>query len=57
MFVYWALRGDKAKGRGVPGHLFAVEPLEQNRRVMEHNLKRHNLTSKVSRHKGLMPSC
>lgn len=51
MFVYWALRGDKANGRGVPGQLFAVEPLEQNRRVMEHNLKRHNLTNKVNRQK------
>jgi len=47
MFVYWALQGDKERGKGLPGKLFAVEPLQQNRRVMEHNLKRHDLLAKV----------
>jgi len=48
MFVYWALQGDKETGRGLPGKVFAVEPLQQNRRVMEHNLKRHDLLAKVT---------
>ena len=47
MFVYWALQGHKETGRGLPGKVFAVEPLQQNRKVMEHNLKRHNLLDKV----------
>ena len=47
MCVYWALQGDKETGRGLPGNGFAVEPLQQNRRVMEHNLKRHDLLAKV----------
>ncbi len=47
MFVYWALQGDKGRGRGLPGKMFAVEPLQQNRKVMEHNLKRHDLLAKV----------
>lgn len=48
MFVHWALQGDKEKGRGLPGRVFAVEPLQQNRKVMEHNLKRHDLLAKVT---------
>ena len=47
MFVHWALQGDKEKGRGLPGRVFAVEPLQLNRKVMEHNLKRHDLFAKV----------
>ena len=47
MFVCWALKGDKAKGRGVPSRVFALEPVHQNLLVMEHNLKHHDVASKV----------
>ena len=30
MFVYWALQGDKETGRGLPGRVFALEPLQQS---------------------------
>ena len=48
MFVSWAREGVKGKGTGVPGKLLALVPVIQNLHVLEHNLKHHDMTNKVS---------
>ena len=48
MFVSWARKGVKGKGTGVAGKLLALEPVLQNLHVLQHNLKHHDMTNKVS---------
>ena len=48
MFVSWARKGVKGKGTGVPGKLLALEPVLQNLHILQHNLKHHDMTNKVS---------
>ena len=45
MFVSWILDGQRHSE--IPSKVYALEPLQPNLQVLEHNLKKHDLTDKV----------
>lgn len=48
LFIAWLMEGDPSKARGVPGKIWACEPLPANLARLRSNLDQHGLTDTVS---------